>query len=117
MDKTLVDQAPGAQAFFGYLGIAMAMVFSNLGAAIGTAKSGIGISSMGVLKPEKIVRGIIPVVMAGILGIYGLVVAVLLIQKIDINKPYNYFSGFSHLCSGLCCGFSALVNIIIIYKI
>ena len=76
------EQAPGSQAFFGYLGISFAMIFSNLGAAYGTAKSGVGISSMGVLKPEKIVRGIIPVVMAGILGIYGLVVAVLLIQKI-----------------------------------
>ena len=75
----VADQAPGAQAFFGYMGISFAMIFANLGAAFGTAKSGVGISSMGVLKPEKIVRGIIPVVMAGILGIYGLVVAVLLI--------------------------------------
>jgi len=101
-------QAPGAQAFFGYIGITFAMVFANLGAAYGTAKSGIGISSMGVLKPDKIVRGIIPVVMAGILGIYGLVVAVLLIQNIDLTKPYSYYRGFSHLCSGLCCGFSSL---------
>ena len=104
------EQAPGSQAFFGYLGISFAMIFSNLGAAYGTAKSGVGISSMGVLKPEKIVRGIIPVVMAGILGIYGLVVAVLLIQKIDLNKPYSYYSGYSHFCSGLCCGLSSLVR-------
>jgi len=61
------------------MGISMAMIFANLGAAYGTAKSGVGVSSMGVLKPEKIIRGIIPVVMAGILGIYGLVVAVLLV--------------------------------------
>lgn len=102
-------QDPGAQAFFGYMGIAMAMALSNLGAAYGTAKSGVGISSMGVLKPEKIVRGIIPVVMAGILGIYGLVVAVLLIQRIDLNKNYSYYTAYAHLCSGLCCGLSALV--------
>jgi len=36
---------------------------------------------MGVLKPELIIRSIIPVVMAGILGIYGLIVSVILIQK------------------------------------
>jgi V-type H+-transporting ATPase proteolipid subunit len=36
---------------------------------------------MGVIKPEGIIKAIIPVIMAGILGIYGLVVAVLLIQK------------------------------------
>ena len=108
MQADVVGQEPGSQAFFGYMGISMAMIFANLGAAIGTAKSGVGISSMGILKPEKIVKGIIPVVMAGILGIYGLVVAVLLIQKIDLTKPYSYFQGFSHLASGTACGISSL---------
>jgi V-type H+-transporting ATPase proteolipid subunit len=36
---------------------------------------------MGVLKPELIIKSIIPVVMAGILGIYGLIVSVILIQR------------------------------------
>ncbi len=52
-----------------------------MGAAYGTAKSGVGISSMGVLKPELIIKSIVPVVMAGILGIYGLIVAVILFGK------------------------------------
>jgi len=71
----------GSAAFFGYLGVAAALVFANLGAAYGTSKSGIGISTMGVLKPDLIIKSIIPVVMAGILGIYGLIVSVILIQK------------------------------------
>jgi V-type H+-transporting ATPase proteolipid subunit len=50
----------------------------DLGAAYGTAKSGVGIASMGVLKPDLIMKSIIPVVMAGILGIYGMIVAVIL---------------------------------------
>lgn len=99
---------PGGQHFFGYAGIAIAMIFANLGSAIGISKAGIGISSMGVLKPEKIVRGIIPVVMAGILGIYGLVVAVLLIQRINPGNSYTYYQGFSHLSAGLSCGFCAM---------
>jgi V-type H+-transporting ATPase proteolipid subunit len=49
-----------------------------LGAAYGTAKSGVGIVSMGVLKPDLIIKSVIPVVMAGILGIYGMIVAVIL---------------------------------------
>jgi V-type H+-transporting ATPase proteolipid subunit len=61
------------------MGVASALVFANLGAAYGTAKSGVGISSMGVLKPELIMKSIIPVVMAGILGIYGMIVAVILV--------------------------------------
>ena len=77
-----VNQAPtGPETFFGFMGVACALVFANLGAAYGTAKSGVGIASMGVLKPDLIIKSVIPVVMAGILGIYGLIVSVILIQK------------------------------------
>lgn len=50
----------------------------GLGAAYGTAKSGVGLSAMGVLRPDLLIKCIVPVVMAGILGIYGVVVSVLL---------------------------------------
>ena len=92
--------------FFGYMGIASALVFANLGAAYGTAKSGVGICSMGVLKPDKIIKSVIPVIMAGILGIYGLIVAVILNQR--IGTDYSYKNGYAHLASGLCCGLSSL---------
>jgi V-type H+-transporting ATPase proteolipid subunit len=36
---------------------------------------------MGVLKPELIMKSVVPVVMAGILGIYGMIVAVIIVQK------------------------------------
>ena len=96
--------------FFGYIGIAAALVLANLGAAYGTAKSGVGICTMGILKPDLIIRSVIPVIMAGILGIYGLIVAVILQGKINgaANNTYNYKAAFSHLCSGLCCGVSSL---------
>lgn len=55
-------------AFFGFMGVTSAIVFANLGAAYGTAKSGVGIMSMGVLRPELMMKSIIPVVMAGVLG-------------------------------------------------
>lgn len=53
-------------------------IFLDIGAAYGTAKSGVGISSMGVMNPQLVMRNIIPVVMAGVLGIYGLIVAVII---------------------------------------
>ena len=62
---------------------------------------------MGILKPEKIIKAIIPVIMAGILGIYGLIVGVILVQRVNNHAEYNYDSGFRHLASGLCCGISA----------
>lgn len=73
---------PPAASFFGFMGAASALVFSNLGAAYGTAKSGVGVASMGVMRPELVMRSIIPVVMAGVLGIYGLIVAVIIVGSI-----------------------------------
>ena len=42
------------------------------------AKSGVSILTMGISKPEIIIKSVIPVIMEGILGIYGLIVAVIL---------------------------------------
>lgn len=69
---------PNQALFFGGMGIVSALVFGNMGAAYGTAKSGVGICSVAVLKPELIIKSIIPVVMAGILGIYGLIISVII---------------------------------------
>ena len=92
---------------YGWIGVASAISLANLGAAYGTAKAGVGICTMGILKPEKIIKAIIPVIMAGILGIYGLIVAVILVQKVNDHAGYDYEKGFQHLTSGLCCGISA----------
>ena len=63
------------------MGIAAALVFANLGSAYGTAKSGVGIVSVAVLKPDLIFKSIIPVVMAGVLGMYGMIIAILMKQQ------------------------------------
>lgn len=61
-------------------------IFLAFGAAYGTAKSGAGICSMGVMRPELIMKSIIPVVMAGIVAIYGLVVSVVISQQSERSK-------------------------------
>ena len=70
-------QSVNQYTFFGFMGLASALVFANLGASYGTAKSGVGICSIGVLRPELVFKSLIPGIMAGILGIYGLIVAVI----------------------------------------
>ncbi|KAK4337409.1 hypothetical protein RND71_044140 [Anisodus tanguticus] len=95
--------------FFGVMGSASAMVFSALGAAYGTAKSGTGIAAMSVMRPELIMKCIIPVVMAGIIAIYGLVVAVLITNSLkSADNNYTPFQGFVHLGAGLSVGLSGL---------
>ena len=84
------------------------MMLSSAGAAIGTAKSGIGIAGIGTFKPELIMKSLIPVVMSGILAVYGLVVAVLIAGNLNPNESYSLFNGFMHLACGLCVGCASL---------
>merc|ERR1712196_257156 len=95
-------------AFFGIMGLSSAIIFANLGAAYGTAKSGVGIMSMGVMRHDLVMRSIIPVVMAGVLGIYGLITAVIINGKIDPAAQYSAYSGYAHLGAGLTVGMSSL---------
>jgi V-type H+-transporting ATPase proteolipid subunit len=98
---------PSYAPFFGAMGASAAMVFSALGAAYGTAKSGTGIAAMSVMRPELIMKSIIPVVMAGIIAIYGLVIAVLISG--DLSKSdYTLQTGFAALAAGLSVGISGL---------
>merc|ERR1711912_164311 len=104
------EMCPASAPFFGFMGCAAALVFACLGAAYGTAKSGVGVANMGVLHAEMVMKSIIPIIMAGVLGIYGLIVAVLLASSIKKDEPYLYasHSGFSALAAGLCCGMAGL---------
>ncbi|CDR95108.1 proteolipid subunit c, putative [Babesia bigemina] len=109
-------------SFFGLMGVVCAMVFSNVGAAYGTARSGVGISCMGVMRPDLVMRSIVPVIMAGILGIYGLIISVVIVshskcRAADTRTPavghpgsYSAFSGYAHLAAGLIVGFSGLAS-------
>ena len=93
--------------FCAYLGCASALVFSNAGAAYGTAKSSIAIANLGVVDPNKIFRALIPIIMAGFLGIYGLIVGVLMAAKADKCEMKE---GYAYLGAGLACGLSSLAS-------
>jgi len=77
--------------FFGIMGASAAMIFSACGAAYGTAKSGTGIAASAVMKPELVMKSIIPVVMAGIIAIYGVVVAVLIAGELGDASKYSLY--------------------------
>merc|ERR1712087_99608 len=46
--------------------------------------------------------------MAGVLGIYGLITAVIINGKIKVTDGYSAFQGYAHLASGLTVGLSSL---------
>ncbi|KAJ7572307.1 vacuolar ATP synthase proteolipid subunit [Mycena floridula] len=102
-----MSQCPPFAPFFGFAGVAAAMVLSTAGAAFGTAKAGIGIAGLGTFKPELIMKSLIPVVMSGIIAVYGLVVSVLISGSVTPTE-YSLLAGFVHLGAGLACGFTGL---------
>eukprot|EP00490_Sorites_sp_Unknown_P024987 CAMPEP_0114659248 /NCGR_PEP_ID=MMETSP0191-20121206/17445_1 /TAXON_ID=126664 /ORGANISM="Sorites sp." /LENGTH=161 /DNA_ID=CAMNT_0001883855 /DNA_START=117 /DNA_END=602 /DNA_ORIENTATION=- len=108
---TPVDGFPNGTPFamFGYLGVTASIAFSCMGAAYGTARAGAGLASMGVLHPSQVMKNMIAVVMAGVLGIYGLIISVILLQNLkDFNTTYSAYRAFAELGGGLSCGLSCL---------
>ncbi|KAI9819721.1 MAG: H(+)-transporting V0 sector ATPase subunit c [Thelocarpon impressellum] len=103
---SMMPSYPVPSPFFGVMGCTSAIVFTCFGAAYGTAKSGVGICAMGVLRPDLIVKNVIPVVMAGIIAIYGLVVSVLISSNLKQNLPL--YTGFIQLGAGLSVGLAGL---------
>ena len=91
LKQRMAEEQPMYSPFFGVMGATSAMVFSAMGAAYGTAKSGTGIAAMSVMRPELIMKSIIPVVMAGIIAIYGVVVAVLISGQLGEAPGYTLY--------------------------
>lgn len=56
----------------------------------------------GIRHPSSVMKNVIPIVMAGVIGIYGLIVAVILSES--IQKPsnsrqnaYSIYTGLAHV--------------------
>lgn len=67
----------------------------------------------GVKSPELFWRNFIPIIMAGVNGIYGLITSIILLGAVSspTNDGYNVYSLYTacaHLAAGLCCGLSGL---------
>uniref|UniRef100_A0A7S1BS78 V-type proton ATPase proteolipid subunit n=1 Tax=Corethron hystrix TaxID=216773 RepID=A0A7S1BS78_9STRA len=106
------DTCPDFAPAFGYAGAGLCMILANFGSAWGTWKAGLGVCKMGIQSPGLVIKNIVPIVMAGVLGIYGLIVAVILTQSIskpgEYGNTYSLYSSYAHLAAGLCCGISCL---------
>ncbi|KAG7444192.1 V-type ATPase [Guyanagaster necrorhizus] len=97
------DLCPVYAPFFSAMGCTSAIVFT---CAYGTAKSGVGISAMSVLRPDLMMKCVVPVIMAGIIAIYGLVVSVLIAG--DLSVTMSLAQGFVQLGAGLSVGLAGL---------
>merc|ERR1719453_702275 len=111
MPDGVLEMCPVYAPCLGLLGAAFALIFSNVGAAYGTGKSGQALSATGVSRPDLTFKNIIPVVMAGVLGIFGLIIAVVIGTGIEpfskgsgTYMDYSLYTGCAPLASGLTVG-------------
>ncbi len=86
------------------------LFFIAVGAAYGTLKSGAAISAISTDKPEAIIKSLLPVIMAGILSIYGLVVGIFIALLLSPTEPLTLFAGGLHLGAGLSVGVACLAS-------
>lgn len=99
---------PPVAPFFSYLGIAIALSCTALGSAYGTFKSSMGVFAVCQVHPEQIYKGLMPIIMAGIVGIYGLVAAIIVAP--NMGFPYSIYKGYANLGGGISVGFCGLAS-------
>ena len=87
------------------------MFFSCLGSAYGTARASVGISKLVILAPHKILQSLVPVIMAGILSIYGMIICIINYTKIkDVTQCGSPAFGYKLFGAGFVVGLSALAS-------
>jgi ATP synthase proteolipid subunit len=92
--RMYVLRACGPHApLFGFLGVIIAIGVPCLGVAFAVSKLSIAIATVGTtcLQPDLMTRSVLPVVMAELLAIYGLIVSIIIIS----NSEYLYAFAFA----------------------
>jgi len=88
------------------------MYMCAIGAAYGTAKCGTGLACMAVQYPGTVLKNMIPIVMASVIAIYGLVVSVLIVNGLNNKGKEGYAlqHGYVDLAAGLAAGLSGIAT-------
>lgn len=69
----------------------------------GTWKAGVSLLNTGIRHPGSVMKNVIPIVMAGVIGIYGLIIAVILAGNIPTptvgtrENVYSIYTGMAHV--------------------
>lgn len=79
--------------FFGFAGMAISMIFAAFGTVYGIVKTAPSVAGTGVSKPNLVMKSLVPVIMCGILEIYGLTISVLISLGLSPDGTYSLFRG------------------------
>ena len=85
------------------LGAALAVALSTAGSAIASASS-----AAYAVRSKEGIRSFVPVIISGVLGIYGLIIVILLTGKLESSLDTT--QGYRHLAAGLAVGLPCLAS-------
>lgn len=91
-----------------FLGIFAAAALPQIGAAYGTSLASAALPVLGD-DVHKVFKGMIPIVMSGVLGIYGLLGGFVLSKKV-LQDPKVMENGARYLAAGLTLGLSCVAS-------
>jgi V-type H+-transporting ATPase 16kDa proteolipid subunit len=87
------------------LGAAASVFLSSIGSAIASVHGG-----MYALHSPFGYYGFGPVIIGGVLSIYGLIIAIILCGKLNTTSALSETDGYRHLSAGLAVGFACLCS-------
>jgi len=86
------------------LGAASAICLTAAGSAIASAEGGV------FALRNTTWKAFIPMMQAGVLVIYGIIISILLVGKMDSSTELSPSEGYRHLSAGLSVGFACLAS-------
>jgi len=90
-------------------GQACSIVFSSIGAAYGTAKTGAAMGAAGLTNPASLTKLTLPVIMAGVLSIYGLITSLTINSRMGaFPDGLPLYISYAHFAAGLSTGLASL---------
>eukprot|EP01092_Planopodium_desertum_P009758 TRINITY_DN4241_c0_g1_i1.p1 TRINITY_DN4241_c0_g1~~TRINITY_DN4241_c0_g1_i1.p1 ORF type:complete len:182 (-),score=30.94 TRINITY_DN4241_c0_g1_i1:90-635(-) len=110
----VVDILEGVAPFtWAAIGIGVCMGLSIIGASWGIFLCGSSLLGAAIKVPRIQSKNLISIIFCEAVGIYGIIMAIILSQKIDTYKggvpqPQDYFAGFTIFGAGLLSGFANL---------
>jgi V-type H+-transporting ATPase 16kDa proteolipid subunit len=90
------------------LGAAAAIFLSSLGSCIASAPAGIFALRAEIDSDSMLSFG--PIMIAGVLAMYGLIISIILISKLMVDEPITKKDGYKALSAGLVVGLSCLAS-------
>lgn len=87
------------------LGAAFSIFFASIGASVASVPAG-----SFLLRSNCGFKSFAPIMIAGVLAIYGMIMAVILVGKMNTTESLNTQDGYRYFTAGLSVGFACLAS-------